>query len=140
KVNDLKLQIADLNVKIKEGGPDQAAFEQHLSEVTEQLKIQVKETQGLSLKLQDLKQITAESGEGFKSLRLRLQEARDAATAAQEAFSKGLISEAELVKAQEAFGKINKEAEDFRQRIEAIQPGGGFKSIGQVATSAAGGL
>lgn len=139
-VNDVKLAIDQLNQKFREGGISEQQYNTEIGQLNQQLQESQSETDILGQKLDDLKNIVTENGEGFKSLRQRLREARDEATLAQDKFSAGLIDEKQLVSAQQKVADLSEEVSDFNKRVEALNPEAKFKAFTQVASGLAGGI
>lgn len=139
-VNDVKLAIEQLNQKLKEGGISEKEYNTEIGQLNQQLQESQSETEILGQKLDDLKNIVTENGQGFKSLRQRLREARDEATLAQDKFSAGLISEDQLVSSQQKVADLSEEMGDFNKRVEALNPEAKFKAFTQVAQGAAGAI
>lgn len=137
-VNDTKLAIEQLNQRFRDGAVSQQEYDAELGVLVSELNNSNAEVDNLSQKLDELKGIVTENGEGFKSLRQRLREARDEATLAQDKFSAGLISEKDLVAAQRNVAVLTDEMNDFNRRVDALNPDAKFKAFTQLAQGAAG--
>jgi hypothetical protein len=77
------------------------------------------------------------SGEGFKSLKVQIREAREEAQLLSQKFGD---TSTEAVNAQKRIATLTDELDDFNNRVKALNPEAKFKAFGQVAQGGIGAL
>lgn len=140
KVAQLKFEILQLKNAFSVGSVDQETYNVKIKDLETQLESARGESTQFQDKLEELKKGTEEGGEGFKRLSVQVREAEEAAQKAEAQFERGIIDQKQLVAAQQKVADLKEELDDFRARVDALNPEAKFKAFTQVAAGLAGGI
>ena len=135
--SDLKQGIQEVEALGKAATKDIAVFKSLSKEVGTGVNTALKDAGASASKMADSVTKASKSGEGFKSLRALIKDAKDEATKLGQEFGDASV---QAVNAQKKVAQLTDELGDFNARVAALNPEAKFKAFGQVAQGAIGGL
>ena len=135
--SDLKQGIQEVEALGKAATKDIAVFKSLSKEVGTGVNTALKDAGASAAKMADSVTKASKSGEGFKSLRALIRDAKEEATKLGQEFGDASV---QAVNAQKKVAQLTDELGDFNARVAALNPEAKFKAFGQVAQGAIGGL
>jgi hypothetical protein len=135
--SDLKDGIKEVEQLGTAAKKDIDVFKSLSKEISLGMNDALKEAGVSSKQLADAVTKAGKSGEGFKSLKVQIREARDEAQRLTQAFGDSSI---EAKQAATKVATLTDELDDFNNRVKALNPEAKFKAFGQVAQGGIGAL
>jgi hypothetical protein len=135
--SDLKDGIKEVEQLGTAAKKDIDVFKSLSKEISLGMNDALKEAGVSSKQLADAVTKAGKSGEGFKSLKVQIREAREEAQLLSQKFGD---TSTEAINAQKKIATLTDELDDFNNRVKALNPEAKFKAFGQVAQGGIGAL